>query len=143
MATKIRGSGRADMKEYFKNVAIYFVYTLGLFAFAGLLEIGFSVISVWSGLTRAAVYAGALTLAVILTTIKTAKARHRKRQEARLLPVLLEEAITDQTAILAAIDGEPATAGKTRRRAKCKITLIALEEKREQLIKGKRMGAQK
>lgn len=131
------------MKEYFKNVAIYFVYMLGLFAFAGLLEIGFSVISVWSGLAREAVYACALTMAVILTTIKAAKARHRKRQEARLLPVLLEEAITDQTAILAAIDGEPATAGKTRRRAKCKITLIALEEKREQLIKGKRMGAQK
>lgn len=125
------------MKEYLKNVAVYLVAAWVLFVSAGLLEIGLLVISVWGGLSMKTTCVFILAIAVILATAKTIRERRKRHQAAKIIPVLLEEAIMDQTANLAAIDTEPATAGKTRRRAKCRITVIALEEKRDRLINGK------
>ena len=52
--------------------------------------------------------------------------------------LLLADTIQKQREKLASIDAEEPSAGRARRRAMCNITLIALEEKRDRMIKGKK-----
>lgn len=125
------------MKEYFKAVAGHLVAVV-LFVFCiAMLRLGETALAVELGVSMSAVPWAMLTFALVAGAIETIWGNRRKKRAAEIIPVLLNDAITVQKKILEKIDAEPAGAGKTRQRAMCKITLVALEEKRDRMTAGK------
>lgn len=132
------------MKDYCKNVlATYGVVALVMVA-AGLVEFSLAVLYAETGLTNWAVYGIMLVVALIGGAIKTARERRRKKNAAKHVPVFLENAIKVQRSLLADATAEEPTPNNLWKRAVCRTTLAALEEKRERLIKngGKDCGEQ-
>ena len=131
------------MKTYLKNVA-FCLLILGAFLVAwGLLELGQAVVRAQLGISDTSMDMAALIAVTGGGAGKTFRDWRKKRREAGIISVLLADTIQKQREKLASIDAEEPSAGRARRRAMCNITLIALEEKRDRLIKGKRTGAQK
>ena len=131
------------MKTYLKNVA-FCLLILGAFLVAwGLLELGQAVVRAQLGISDTSMDMAALIAVTGGGAVKTFRDWRKKRREAGIISVLLADTIQKQREKLASIDAEEPSAGRARRRAMCNITLIALEEKRDRLIKGKRTGAQK
>ena len=131
------------MKTYLKNV-VSCVAGLGLFLITwGLLELGQAVVRAQLGISDAGMNLAALAIVTIGGAVKTFRDWRKKRREAGIISVLLADTIQKQREKLASIDAEEPSAGRARRRAMCSITLIALEEKRDRMIKGKRTGARK
>lgn len=131
------------MKTYLKNVVSCLV-GLGLFLITwGLLELGQAVVRAQLGISDAGMNLAALAIVTIGGAVKTFRDWRKKRREAGIISVLLIDTIQKQREKLASIDAEEPSAGRARRRAMCSITLIALEEKRDRMIEGKRAGAQK
>lgn len=127
------------MKTYLKNVARYLA-EFGVFLAAwGLVELGQYTFRARLGISDRAMDV-ALIIAAVCAAAKTFRDWKKKRREAMIISVLMEEAIQKQREKLAGIDAEEPSAGRARRRAMCNITLIALEEKRDRMIKGKRAG---
>ena len=81
-------------------------------------------------------------MALIGGAIKTAREHRRKKNAAKYVPVVLENAIKVQRSLLADATAEEPTPNNLWKRAVCKTTLAALEEKRERLIRngGKNNG---
>ena len=131
------------MKTYLKNGA-FCLLILGAFLVAwGLLELGQAVVRAQLGISDTSMDMAALIAVTGGGAVKTFRDWRKKRREAGIISVLLADTIQKQREKLASIDAEEPSAGRARRRAMCNITLIALEEKRDRLIKGKRTGAQK
>lgn len=126
------------MKTYLKNV--YFcLLCLGTFLVGcSLLELGQAVVRAQLGISDAGMDLAALAVVTIGGAVKTYRDWHKKRREAGIITVLLADTIQKQREKLASIDAEEPSAGRARRRAMCSITLIALEEKRDRLIKGEK-----
>ncbi len=131
------------MKTYLKNMVLC-LWILGAVLVAwGLLELGQAVVRAQLGISDAGMDLAALAVVTIGGAVKTYRDWRKKRREAGIISVLLADTIQKQREKLASIDAEEPSAGRAQRRAMCSITLIALEEKRDRLIKGKRTGAQK
>lgn len=131
------------MKTYLKNV-VFCLLALGLFLVTwGLLEWGQAVVRAQLRISETGMDLAALAVVTIGGAVKTYRDWRKKRREAGIISVLLADTIQKQREKLASIDAEEPSAGRARRRAMCSITLSALEEKRDRLIKGKRTGAQK
>lgn len=131
------------MKTYLKNVVLC-LWILGVCLVAwGLLELGQAVVRAQLGISETSMDMAALIAVTGGGAVKTFRDWRKKRREAEIISVLLADTIQKQREKLASIDAEEPSAGRARRRAMCNITLIALEEKRDRLIKGKRTGAQK
>lgn len=131
------------MKTYLKNVC-FCLLCLGAFLVGcGLLELGQAVVRAQLGISDNTLDMAALIAVAGGGAVKTFRDWRKKRREAGIISVLLADTIQKQREKLASIDAEEPSAGRARRRAMCNITLIALEEKRDRLIKGKRTGAQK
>ena len=79
----------------------------------------------------------ALIFAALYAAIKTALDVRRERREAQMINRLLDSAILEARARVQAIDAEPVSAGRARRRAMAQITVVALEEKRTAMMGGK------
>lgn len=125
------------MKEYCKNVlAAYGTVALVMVA-AGLVEFSLTVLYAETGLTDWAVYGIMLAVALIVGAIKTAKERRKKKRAAQYVPVVLGNAIEVQRQLLADATAEEPTPNNLWKRAVCRTTLAALEEKRERLIKNR------
>lgn len=125
------------MKTYFKAVAGYMAAAVsGVFCIA-MLWLGETILAVELGVSMNAVPWAMLIFALVAGAIKTIRGNRRKKRAAEIIPVLLNDAITVQKKMLEEIDAEPARAGKTRQRAMCKITLVALKEKRDRMTTGK------
>ena len=126
-----------------KNVVLC-LWILGAVLVAwGLLELGQAVVRAQLGISDTSMDMAALIAVTGGGAVKTFRDWRKKRREAGIISVLLADTIQKQREKLASIDAEEPSAGRARRRAMCNITLIALEEKRDRLIKGKRTGAQK
>ena len=131
------------MKTYLKNVVLC-LWILGAVLVAwGLLELGQEVVRAQLGISDAGMNLATLAVVTIGGAVKTYRDWRKKRREAGIISVLLADTIQKQREKLESIDAEEPSAGRARRRAMCSITLIALEEKRDRLIKGKRTGAKK
>ena len=131
------------MKTYLKNVC-FCLLCLGAFLVGcGQLELGKAVVRAQLGISDTGMNLTALAVVTIGGAVKTFRDWRKKRREAGIISVLLADTIQKQREKLASIDAEEPSAGRARRRAMCSITLIALEEKRDRLIKGKRTGAKK
>ena len=131
------------MKTYLKNV-VFCVQILGLLLMTWpLLELGKAVLRAQLGISDTDMDVAALITVTIGGAVKTFWDWRKKRREAGNISVLLADAIQKQQEKLASIDAEEPSTGRARRRAMCNITLSALEEKRDRLIKGKRTGARK
>lgn len=126
------------MKTYLKNVC-FCLLCLGAFLVGcGLLELGQAVVRAQLGISDAGMDLAALAVVTIGGAVKTFREWRKKRREAGIISVLLADTIQKQREKLASIDAEEPSAGRARRRAMCSITLIALEEKRDRLIKGEK-----
>ena len=126
------------MKTYLKNVC-FCLLCLGAFLVGcGLLELGQAVVRAQLGISDAGMDLAALAVVTIGGAVKTFREWRKKRREAGIITVLLADTIQKQRERLESIDAEEPSAGRARRRAMCSITLIALEEKRDRLIKGKK-----
>ena len=126
------------MKTYLKNVC-FCLLCLGAFLVGcGLLELGQAVVRAQLGISDAGMDLAALAVVTIGGAVKTFRDWRKKRREAGIISVLLADTIQKQREKLASIDAEEPSAGRARRRAMCGITLIALEEKRDRMIKGKK-----
>lgn len=131
------------MKTYLKNVG-FCLLCLGAFLVAwGLLELDQAVVRAQLGISDTGLDMVALIAVTGGGAVKTFRDWRKKRREAGIISVLLADTIKKQREKLASIDAEEPSAGRARRRAMCNITLIALEEKRDRLIKGKKAGVQK
>ena len=130
------------MKDYCKNVLETYGMVALIVLIAGLLEFSLAVISADTGLTDWATYGIMLVVALIAGAIKTARERQRKKNAAKYVPVVLGSAIEVQRQLLADATAEEPTENNLWKRAVCRTTLAALEEKRERLIKngGKERG---
>lgn len=126
------------MKTYLKNVVLC-LWILGAVLVAwGLLELGQAVVRAQLGISDAGMDLAALAVVTIGGAVKTYRDWRKKRREAGIISVLLADTIQKQREKLESIDAEEPSAGRARRRAMCSITLIALEEKRDRMIKGKK-----
>lgn len=123
------------MKDYCKNVLATYGMVALVMLIAGLLEFSLAVLYAETGLTDWAVYGIMLVVALIGGTIKTARERRRKKNAAKYVNVVLENAIEVQRSLLADATAEEPTPNNLWKRAVCRTTLAALEEKRERLIK--------
>lgn len=126
------------MKEYCKN-ALKVYGTVALFVICwGLVEFTLAVLRVETGLTDGAMYGVTLAVALIGGAIKTCRDRQRKKRAAEYVPVVLEGAINVQRSLLRDITAaEDQSQNNIWRKAVVKMTLNALEEKRERMIGGK------
>lgn len=131
------------MKTYLKNVCFCLVCLGVLLMEWGLLELGQAAAQAQLGISDTGMDLAALAVVTIGGAVKTFRDWRKKRREAGIISVLLADTIQKQREKLDSIDAEEPSAGRARRRAMCSITLIALEEKRDRLIKGKRTGARK
>ena len=123
------------MKEYFKNALIICAETTLLVVCWGLAEFALAVLRIEIGLTNRAVGG------FILAAFRTARERRRKERAAKYVPVVLESAINVQRSLLRDITAsEDQSQINTWRKSVVKMTLAALNEKRERLIKN---GAEK
>lgn len=125
------------MKAYFKAVLAHLALAGAFIIFTAMLWLGALIIGAEFHVNRDAVFVAMLIFAVVAGTLQIIRGNRRKKREAEIIPVLLNDAITVQKKMLDEIDAEPARAGKTRQRAMCKITLVALEEKRDRMTAGK------
>lgn len=128
------------MKEYIKNTGSVAAIVIMFLLVMEIVHITTTYLAFRANIGQAT--AGGIMLAVSLAggAVKTVRERRQKRRAAEIIPILLAEAIQAQEIKLAHIDNEPPSAGKARRRAACKITLVALEEKRNRMIRGKPGG---
>ena len=119
------------MKEYFKNALIICAEMTLLVVCWGLAEFALAVLRIEIGLTNWAM--GGFILA--------ARERRRKERAAKYVPVVLESAINVQRSLLRDITAsEDQSQINTWRKSVVKMTLAALNEKRERMIKN---GAEK
>lgn len=125
------------MKDFIKNTSAWIVAYVISFAIMGLYRLTVLIFSAWADTDTLTITMAILVVSVAGGAIQTVKTRRRNRRAAQIIPMLLAEAIEAQQIRLARIDAEPPSAGKTRRRTTCKITLVALEEKRDRMISGK------
>lgn len=130
------------MKDYCKNVLATYGMVALVVLIAGLLEFSLAVLYAETGLTDWAAYGIMLVVALIGGAIKTARERRRKKNATKYVPVVLGNAIEVQRSLLADATAEEPTPNNLWKRAVCRTTLDALEEKRERLIKngGKNSG---
>lgn len=123
------------MKEYCKNaLAAYGAVALFMVCW-GLVEFALAVMCAETGLPEWAMLVIMLAVALIVGAAKTARERRRKKRIAKYVPVILENAIEVQRQLLADATAENQTPNNLWKRAVCKATLAALEEKRERMIK--------
>lgn len=125
------------MKDFIKNTAAWIVASAIGVTVAVLYRLAILILSVWTGTDSLTIGLAILAVSIAGGAIQAVKTRRRNRRAAQIVPMLLAEAIEAQQIRLARIDAEPPSAGKTRRRTACKITLVALEEKRDRMISGK------
>ena len=125
------------MKEYFKNALIICAEMTLLVVCWGLAEFALAVLRIEIGLTNWVILAEAL----IGAAFRTARERRRKERAAKYVPVVLESAINVQRSLLRDITAsEDQSQINTWRKSVVKMTLAALNEKRERMIKN---GAEK
>lgn len=125
------------MKAYFKAVAGYLAATVSFVFCIAMLWLGETILAVELGVSMNAVPWAMLIFALLAGAIRAIRENRKKKRAAEIIPVLLTDAITVQKKMLDEIDAQPARDGKTRQRAMCKITLVALEEKRDRMTAGK------
>ena len=129
------------MKEYFKNALIIFAEMTLLVVCWGLAEFALAVLRIEIGLTNWAMGGFILAAALIGAAFRTARERRRKERAAKYVPVVLESAINVQRSLLRDITAsEDQSQINTWRKSVVKMTLAALNEKRERIIKN---GAEK
>ena len=129
------------MKEYFKNALIICAEMTLLVVCWGLAEFALAVLRIEIGLTNWAVGGFILAAALIGAAFSTARERRRKERAAKYIPVGLESAINVQRSLLRDITAsEDQSQINTWRKSVVKMTLAALNEKRERMIKN---GAEK
>ena len=126
------------MKTYLKNVCFCLLCLWAFLVGCGQLELGKAVVRAQLGISDAGMNLATLAVVTIGGAVKTFRDWRKKRREAGIISVLLADTIQKQREKLASIDAEEPSAGRARRRAMCNITLIALEEKRDRMIKGKK-----
>lgn len=106
-----------------------------------LAEFALAVLRIEIGLTNWAVGGFILAAALIGAAFRTARERRRKERAAKYIPVVLESAINVQRSLLRDITAsEDQSQINTWRKSVVKMTLAALNEKRERMIKN---GAEK
>lgn len=128
------------MKEYFKNALIICAEMTLLVVCWGLAEFALAVLRIEIGLTNWAM-GGFVLAALIGAAFRTARERRRKERAAKYVPVVLESAINVQRSLLRDITAsEDQSQINTWRKSVVKMTLAALNEKRERMIKN---GAEK
>ena len=129
------------MKEYFKNALIICAEMTLLVVCWGLAEFALAVLRIEIGLTNWAMGGFILAAALIGAAFRTARERRRKERDAKYVPVVLESAINVQRSLLRDITAsEDQSQINTWRKSVIKMTLAALNEKRERMIKN---GAEK
>ncbi len=107
----------------------------------GLAEFALAVLRIEIGLTNWAMGGFILAAAIIGAAFRTARERRRKERAAKYVPVVLESAINVQRSLLRDITAsEDQSQINTWRKSVVKMTLAALNEKRERMIKN---GAEK
>lgn len=124
------------MKTYLKNVANYAAYAVLLLVVLALLELIEATIQAHTGIPKTGIEVTVLAFAFIAGAVKTFRDYRRKREENEIETALLDGVITEWRKKLADIDAEEPSVGRAKRRTMCKITLTALEEKRDRLKKG-------
>ena len=135
-----RGGG-ISVKEYFKNALIICAEMTLLVVCWGLAEFALAVLRIEIGLTNWAMGGFVLAAALIGAAFRTARERRRKERAAKYVPVVLESAINVQRSLLRDITAsEDQSQINTWRKSVVKMTLAALNEKRERTIKN---GAEK
>lgn len=106
-----------------------------------LAEFALAVLRIEIGLTNWAMGGFILAAALIGAAFRTARERRRKERAAKYVPVVLESAINVQRSLLRDITAsEDQSQINTWRKSVVKMTLAALNEKRERMIKN---GAEK
>ena len=106
-----------------------------------LAEFALAVLRIEIGLTNWAMGGFILAAALIGAAFRTARERRRKERAAKYVPVILESAINVQRSLLRDITAsEDQSQINTWRKSVVKMTLAALNEKRERMIKN---GAEK
>lgn len=106
-----------------------------------LAEFALAVLRIEIGLTNWAMGGFVLAAALIGAAFRTARERRRKERAAKYVPVVLESAINVQRSLLRDITAsEDQSQINTWRKSVAKMTLAALNEKRERMIKN---GAEK
>jgi len=106
-----------------------------------LAEFALAVLRIEIGLTNWAMGGFVLAAALIGAAFRTARERRRKERAAKYVPVVLESAINVQRSLLRDITAsEDQSQINTWRKSVVKMTLAALNEKRERMIKN---GAEK
>ena len=129
------------MKEYCKNALIICTDMTLLVVCWGLAEFALGVLRIETGLTDWAMGGIILAVALIGAALRTARERRRKERAAKYVPLVLESAINVQRSILRDITAaEDQSQINTWRKNVVKMTLAALNEKRERMIKN---GAEK
>ena len=129
------------MKEYFKNALIICAEMTLLVVCWGLAEFALAVLRIEIGLTNWAVSGFILAAALIGAAFRTARERRRKERAAKYIQVVLESAINVQRSLLRDITAsEDQSQINTWRKSVVKMTLAAINEKRERMIKN---GAEK
>lgn len=123
------------MKTYLKNVANYAAYAVLLLVVLALLELIEATIQAHTGIPKTGIEVTTLAFAFIAGAVKTFRDCRRKREENEIEAALLDGIIQKWRERLTDIDTEEPSAERERRRTVCKITLAALEEKRDQLKK--------
>lgn len=107
----------------------------------GLAEFALAVLRIEIGLTNWAMGGFILAVTLIGAAFRTARERRRKERAAKYVPVVLESAINVQRSLLRDITAsEDQSQINTWRKSVVKMTLAALNEKRERMIKN---GAEK
>lgn len=124
------------MKTYLKNVANYAAYAVLLLVVLALLELIEATIQAHTGIPKTGIEVTVLAFALIAGAVKTFRDHRRKREENEIETALLDGIITEWRKKLADIDAEEPSVGRAKRRTMYKITLTALEEKRDRLKKG-------
>lgn len=129
------------MKKYLKNVATYTAYLYLFLLIWALLELTMAALQDQTGIPKAGICPAILTVAIIAGAVKTLRDRRMEERENGIDATLLDAMIQSWREELAKIEEAGPNAGKEERRIICKITLAALEEKRDRVIKGKKRRA--